>query len=84
MRGAASTATPEAARRIVEAERAGGRRVVSVGFMRGFDPGYVDLKARLDAGAIGRGRCSCTARTATPFVHGVLRQRDDHHRQRRP
>ena len=32
--------------RIVEAERAaGGRRLVSVGFMRRFDPGYVDLKA---------------------------------------
>ena len=48
------TATPEAAWRIVEAERAGGRHLVSVGFMRRFDPGYVELKARLDAGAIGR------------------------------
>jgi myo-inositol 2-dehydrogenase / D-chiro-inositol 1-dehydrogenase len=43
----------ETALRIVEAERAVGRKLVSVGFMRRHDPGYVDLKARLDAGAIG-------------------------------
>ena len=42
-----------AALRIVEAERAAGRRLVTVGFMRRYDPGYVDLKARLDAGEIG-------------------------------
>ena len=30
-----------------------GRGLVTVGFMRRFDPGYVDLKARLDAGKIG-------------------------------
>jgi len=39
-----------AARRIAEADAAG---LVTVGFMRRFDPGYLDLKARLDAGAIG-------------------------------
>jgi myo-inositol 2-dehydrogenase / D-chiro-inositol 1-dehydrogenase len=39
-----------AARRIVEAET---ESLVTVGFMRRFDPGYADLKARLDAGAIG-------------------------------
>ena len=43
-----------AALRIVEAER--GRGLVTVGFMRRFDPGYVDLKARLDAGGSAR-RC---------------------------
>lgn len=48
------TASPEAAARIVEAERAHGRRLVTVGFMRRFDPAYVELKAELDAGAIGR------------------------------
>jgi len=42
-----------AALRIVEAERAAGRRLVTVGFMRRHDPGYVDLKARLGAGEIG-------------------------------
>jgi myo-inositol 2-dehydrogenase/D-chiro-inositol 1-dehydrogenase len=45
--------TVAAALRIVEAERAAGRRLVTVGFMRRHDPGYVDLKARLDAGEIG-------------------------------
>ncbi len=42
-----------AALRIVEAEAATGRRLVTVGFMRRYDPGYADLKARLDAGQIG-------------------------------
>jgi myo-inositol 2-dehydrogenase/D-chiro-inositol 1-dehydrogenase len=42
-----------AALRIVEAEAAAGRRSVTVGFMRRYDPGYVDLKARLDGGVIG-------------------------------
>jgi myo-inositol 2-dehydrogenase/D-chiro-inositol 1-dehydrogenase len=42
-----------AALRIVEAEAALGRRSVTVGFMRRYDPGYADMKARLDAGDIG-------------------------------
>ena len=42
-----------AALRIVEAEAATGRRLVTVGFMRRYDPGYADLKAQLDAGRIG-------------------------------
>jgi myo-inositol 2-dehydrogenase/D-chiro-inositol 1-dehydrogenase len=42
-----------AALRIVEAEAAVGRRSVTVGFMRRYDPAYADMKARLDAGAIG-------------------------------
>jgi myo-inositol 2-dehydrogenase / D-chiro-inositol 1-dehydrogenase len=43
----------EAGRRIVEAEAAGGRRLVDVGFMRRYDDGYRDLKQRLDEGEIG-------------------------------
>jgi myo-inositol 2-dehydrogenase / D-chiro-inositol 1-dehydrogenase len=43
----------EAGRRLVEAEAAGGRRLVDVGFMRRYDDGYRDLKRRLDAGEIG-------------------------------
>jgi len=43
----------DAALRIVEAERATGARRVTVGFMRRYDPSYVDLKAKLDAGVIG-------------------------------
>jgi myo-inositol 2-dehydrogenase/D-chiro-inositol 1-dehydrogenase len=45
--------TAEAGLRIVEAERAGGRRLVQVGFMRRYDPGYLDMKRRLEAGQIG-------------------------------
>jgi len=62
------TATAEAARRIVDAERATGRRLVTVGFMRRHDPGYRELKAQLDAGAIGRPLLvHCAHRN--PFVH---------------
>jgi myo-inositol 2-dehydrogenase / D-chiro-inositol 1-dehydrogenase len=43
----------EAGRRIVEAEAAGGRRLIDVGFMRRYDDGYRDLKRRLDEGEIG-------------------------------
>jgi myo-inositol 2-dehydrogenase/D-chiro-inositol 1-dehydrogenase len=42
-----------AAKRVVAAEAAVGRRSVTVGFMRRYDPGYADLKARLDDGVIG-------------------------------
>jgi myo-inositol 2-dehydrogenase/D-chiro-inositol 1-dehydrogenase len=45
--------TEAAARRILDAEGTLGRSLVSVGFMRRFDPGYVELKAALDAGVIG-------------------------------
>ena len=47
-------ATVEASRRVLDAEVAAGRRLVQVGFMRRFDPGYADMKTRLDAGLIGR------------------------------
>ena len=43
-----------AARRVLDAETAAGRRLVQVGFMRRFDPGYADMKTKLDAGLIGR------------------------------
>ena len=39
--------------RIVEAEVKAGRRLVQVGFMRRFDPGYVGMKERLGAGGVG-------------------------------
>ena len=45
--------SPDDAWRVVEAEAATGRRLVTVGFMRRFDPGYLDLKAELSAGTIG-------------------------------
>jgi myo-inositol 2-dehydrogenase / D-chiro-inositol 1-dehydrogenase len=46
-------ATAEACGRIVEAEAALGRRLVQVGFMRRYDPAYLELKRGLDEGAIG-------------------------------
>jgi myo-inositol 2-dehydrogenase / D-chiro-inositol 1-dehydrogenase len=46
-------ATVDAARRVLEAEVALGRRLVQVGFMRRYDPGYADMKHRLDAGQVG-------------------------------
>lgn len=44
----------DSSRRVVEVERAGGRDLVQVGFMRRFDPEYVRLKALLDSGRMGR------------------------------
>ena len=45
--------TAAGAMRIVEAEMAAGRRLVQVGFMRRYDPGYNALKDALDAGQVG-------------------------------
>lgn len=45
--------TAEDCLRIVDAERAHGRRLVQVGFMRRFDPGYRQLKDVLAAGTLG-------------------------------
>ena len=46
---------PEAAacKRIVEAEIAGGKQLVQVGFMRRYDPGYRQLKKLLNSGKYG-------------------------------
>ena len=40
-------------RRILAAEMAGGRRLVQVGYMRRFDPGYRAMKRSLDQGHLG-------------------------------
>lgn len=45
--------TSGAALKVLEAETAYGRRVVQVGFMRRYDPGYRQVKATLDGGDIG-------------------------------
>jgi myo-inositol 2-dehydrogenase / D-chiro-inositol 1-dehydrogenase len=45
--------TVDGCRRILDAEEACGARLVSVGFMRRYDPGYLELKATLDSGRIG-------------------------------
>ena len=45
--------TPEACRRIIDAETAAGRRLVQVGFMRRYDAAYRALKAVIRSGDIG-------------------------------
>ncbi|WP_033341720.1 Gfo/Idh/MocA family oxidoreductase [Catenuloplanes japonicus] len=45
--------TVEACTRILDAESAAGVRLVSVGFMRRFDPGYAQMKRVLQLGEIG-------------------------------
>ncbi|WP_243706083.1 Gfo/Idh/MocA family protein [Micromonospora sp. KC721] len=45
--------TVDGCQRIIDAETAYGSRLVTVGFMRRYDPGYVELKQALDDGVIG-------------------------------
>ena len=45
--------TEEACGQIVDAEAAAGRRLVTVGFMRRYDPGYQAMKQALSRGEIG-------------------------------
>ncbi|MBM6401317.1 Gfo/Idh/MocA family protein [Phycicoccus sonneratiae] len=47
------TPTADAALRIMDAEQAAGRKLVTVGFMRRFDAGYRQMKALLDSGDLG-------------------------------
>jgi myo-inositol 2-dehydrogenase/D-chiro-inositol 1-dehydrogenase len=39
--------------KVIDRENALGRRLVTVGYMRRFDPGYVEMKRRLDEGELG-------------------------------
>jgi myo-inositol 2-dehydrogenase / D-chiro-inositol 1-dehydrogenase len=45
--------TIEDCQRVLDAEVAHGQRLVQVGFMRRFDPGYLQIKAAIDDGTIG-------------------------------
>ena len=45
--------TVDEALAVMAAEVAIGRRLITMGFMRRFDPGYLGLKAEIDAGTIG-------------------------------
>ena len=45
----------EACLKVIDKEKALGRRLVTVGYMRRFDPGYVEMKRRLGRGRAGRG-----------------------------
>ncbi|HET7278058.1 MAG TPA: Gfo/Idh/MocA family oxidoreductase [Dermatophilaceae bacterium] len=48
------TMDSESSLRVLEAERAAGRPLIQVGFMRRFDPEYAQLKQMLDSGQFGR------------------------------
>ena len=55
----------EGSRRVVDAEVAGGRRLIQLGFMRRFDPAYVALREAVVGGSIGRVRAAhCLHRNA--------------------
>jgi myo-inositol 2-dehydrogenase/D-chiro-inositol 1-dehydrogenase len=57
--------TLDGSRRIVEAERAGGRRLIQVGFMRRFDPAFVQLRRIVESGDVGAIRVAhCVHRNA--------------------
>ncbi len=60
------TMDPASSLRLVEAERAAGRPLVQVGFMRRFDAEYAAMKAMLDSGDLGR----------LLLVHNVHRNKD--------
>ena len=47
------TPSADGALRIMDAEQAAGRKLVTVGFMRRFDKSYREMKALLDSGEIG-------------------------------
>ncbi len=60
------TMDSESSRRLVEAERRAGRRLVQVGFMRRYDPEYAAMRDLLDSGELGR----------LLLVHNVHRNKD--------
>jgi myo-inositol 2-dehydrogenase / D-chiro-inositol 1-dehydrogenase len=52
--------------RIMRAEAEAGRRLVSVGFMRRYDPGYLEIKRTVESGQLGRPLLvHCTHRNAS-------------------
>jgi myo-inositol 2-dehydrogenase/D-chiro-inositol 1-dehydrogenase len=56
--------------RVIEAEIAGGRRLVQLGYMRRFDPGYVEMKGLLDSGSYGEALAfHCVHRNASAPPH---------------
>jgi myo-inositol 2-dehydrogenase / D-chiro-inositol 1-dehydrogenase len=46
-------ATADECRSVIAAQRAGGVDLISLGFMRRFDPGYLELKRQIDDGDLG-------------------------------
>lgn len=64
--------TEKDAAAIVEGEVARGRRTVQVGFMRRFDPGYVELKAELGPDGIGEPLMVHQLHTNTRAPYGLF------------
>ncbi|WP_243845176.1 Gfo/Idh/MocA family protein [Mumia sp. ZJ1417] len=73
--------TAQDALRVVEAEVAGGRRLVQVGFMRRYDPGYARLKETVTSGVLGdvrvvhnvhRNASSATSATGPGIITGSM------------
>ena len=63
--------TAAEAREVVEAERATGRNLIGLGFMRRFDPSYTDLKAVIASGELGDILLShCVSRTVEAYPGG--------------
>jgi len=57
--------------KVIAREQALGHRLVTVGYMRRFDPGYVEMKCRLDEGELGAAlvmHCVHRNATAPPFI----------------
>jgi len=57
--------------KVIAREQALERRLVTVGYMRRFDPGYVEMKRRLDEGELGAAlvmHCIHRNATAPPFM----------------
>lgn len=56
--------------RVIEAELAAGRRLVQLGYMRRFDPGYVEMKGLLESGRYGEALAfHCVHRNASAPPH---------------
>jgi len=56
--------------RVIEAELSHGRRLVQLGFMRRFDPGYTEMKGLLDSGRFGEALAfHCVHRNASAPAH---------------
>lgn len=67
--------SPEACRSLVEREQSLGRHLVQVGFMRRFDPAYLDLKAAYESGTVGGAlilRCSHRNAVAPSFFEAGM------------
>ena len=74
---------PPECEQVLEAEVALGRRLVIVGFMRRYDPGYRQVKASLDGGAIGE-RADPPQRPPQPDGAGLVHELHDDDRLDHP